>query len=174
MLGHVLDGVDELEDGVILHFVDNQELGLNFRRLLQVFNLLVADDDFQLQGGLPDVVQDGDDVIVVRLNEVVHGRIRVVVLFPEGLQVFLEPVYQRVVLVVDVQGVDNRIRRRQLMGGEVHGVDAVNHAGNRHGMDVGVFLLDVVGGGVREAQDCDIFRFYAVGNHVVHAAENDG
>lgn len=49
VLGHVLDGVDELENRVVLHLVDDEEFGLDFGRLLQVFNLLVADDDFQLQ-----------------------------------------------------------------------------------------------------------------------------
>lgn len=87
---------------------------------------------------------------------------------------FFELVHQRVVLVVDVQGIDNRIRGRQLMGGEVQRVNRVNHGRNGHGVNVGILLLDMVGCGVCEAQDGDVFGLYAIGDHVVHAAQNDG
>ena len=110
MLGHILDGVDELKNRVVLHLVDDEEFGLDFGRLLQVFNLLVADDDFQLQRSLPDVVQNADDIRVLGLDEVVHGGVRVVVLLSERLQVLFELVHQRIVLVIDIKGVDNRIR----------------------------------------------------------------
>lgn len=59
------------------------------------------------------------------------------------------------------------------MGGEVQGINRVNHGCDGHGVNVGILLLDMVGSGIGEAQDGDVFGLYAVGNHVIHAAQDN-
>ena len=164
VLIHIFQSIDELEDGVVLHLVDNEELAGDGGRLDERVYLLIADDNLQLQGGLVNGVQHLDDFIVMFFDEVVHLSKVVGIILDHCTQSALEfgnnaSICARGCRIIDIDAVDDGVQTGQLMVAEVGRIDFMNHTGNGHGMNIGVLCCDIVSSSVGEAQDCDVFGF---------------